>query len=357
MRFNRNQTQSSNLLSLQEQVANSITAAIRTVRGGGAAPVIHVATLNAEAEDFYLQGIYQAYLGTPDSTRKAIALFQAAIAKDPSFARAYLGIGDAELNLVSMTAETAGEGIPRLRTATQKAIDLDPNLGNAWGELGLTAYTWDWNWDKAEDDFRHALEHGAGAGTREDYGWGLATRGRFAEAHEQLQAAAEEDPLSIAPPFDEFFTYNFQRDVPGQKRMVAQMQRLRPNFPGGPALAVVAAVQQHDCATAGQQAELLNRKYPALAATQSVLAYAAACRNDRPATLLHIDRMQALKAPAYQLAIAWAMLHDKDKTIAELTRSADAHEGQILYLKYDPFFDEVRSDPRYLALEKRIGLL
>jgi len=353
------ETQSKNLLSLQEEVANSITAAIRTVRGGGggAAPVIHMATLNAEAEDFYLQGIYQSYLGTPDSTRKAIALFQAAIQKDPSFARAWLGIGDAELNLISMTAITAQQGLPSLREAAQKAIDLDPNLGNAWGELGLISYTWDWNWPKAEEEFHRALERGAGAGTRENYGWSLATRGRFAEAHEQLHTAAEEDPLSFAPPFDEFFTYNFERDFPGQKRMLARMDEMGPGFLGGHALAVVTAVQEHDCTTAKQQAQWLNRKYPSLAATQSVLAYAAACRNDRAAALEHIARMEALKAPAYQLAIAWAMLHDKDKAIAELTRSADAQEGQILYLRYDPFFDEIRSDPRYVALEKRIGLI
>lgn len=52
-----------------------------------------------------------------------------------------------------------------------------------------------------------------------------------------------------------------------------------------------------------------------------------------------------------------ALLDDKDKAIAALTRSADAKEGQILYLWFDPFFDEIRSDPRYEALEKRIGLI
>jgi hypothetical protein len=67
--------------------------------------------------------------------------------------------------------------------------------------------------------------------------------------------------------------------------------------------------------------------------------------------------MTALHSPTYQFAIAYALLHDKDNAIAQLVKSADAHEGQILYLKYDPFFDEIRSDPRYVALEKRVGLL
>ncbi|HEX4007618.1 MAG TPA: hypothetical protein VHX60_15690 [Acidobacteriaceae bacterium] len=55
------------------------------------------------------------------------------IAKDPSFARAYLATGNAELNLVSLTREQAEEAIPKVRAAAQKAIDLDPSLAEAWG--------------------------------------------------------------------------------------------------------------------------------------------------------------------------------------------------------------------------------
>jgi hypothetical protein len=67
--------------------------------------------------------------------------------------------------------------------------------------------------------------------------------------------------------------------------------------------------------------------------------------------------MQAQQAPHYQLAIVYALLQDADDAIAELNKCADAHEGQILYIKYDPFFDEIRNDPQYVALEKRVGLI
>ena len=67
--------------------------------------------------------------------------------------------------------------------------------------------------------------------------------------------------------------------------------------------------------------------------------------------------MIAMKAQAFQVAIAYALIHDADNTIAQLNKSADQHEGQILYIKYNPFFDEVRSDPRFVELEKRVGLM
>jgi hypothetical protein len=59
----------------------------------------------------------------------------------------------------------------------------------------------------------------------------------------------------------------------------------------------------------------------------------------------------------YQLALGYALLHDKDSALSNLEKSADVHEGQILYLKYEPIFDEIRSDARYIALEKKVGLV
>lgn len=350
------ETESNDLLAVQEDVATAIAGEIRQMRGGPA-PVIRTVTTNPEAHDLYLQGVYQFYLRTPDSTQKAIDLFQAAAAKDPSFARAYLGIGNAEINLVSMTRLTADEGMPRVREAAQKAIAVDPNLGEAWGMLGVATYSYGWDWQQAEEEYRKALRLGAGSGTRENYGWSLATRGRFPEAHTQLRMAAEQDPMSPAPPFNEFFTYNFERNVAGQREMIAEMMRVAPNFVGARGLTVVLAVQQHDCRTARTEADWVSANFPKLPVTYSILAYTAACERKREETLRNIAQMTKLGAPAYQLAIGYAMIHDRDHAMAELEKSADAHEGQILYLKYDPFFDEIRSDPQYVALEKRVGLL
>ncbi len=350
------ETQSDNLLALQEQVANSITAAIQQVRGGSPPP-IREPTANPQAHDLYLQGEYQLYLDTPASVTRSIDLFDQAVDIDPTFARAWLGIGRAELIATSLTAVTHQESIPRIRQTAQKALELDPTLGEAHTLLADVAYIWDWNWPQAEAEFRRALELGAGSEARARYAWALTTRGQFSEAHSQFHLAAEQDPLAVVPPFDEFFAYNFERNVPGQKQVLRRMLQLHPNFLGAHALTVVMTVEQHDCATARTEADWLLKTYPTLPATQSTLAYAAACMGDKPETLRRIARMTTLHAPAYQLAIAYALLHDTDNAIAQLSKSAGAHEGQILYLRYDPFFDEIRSDPRYTAIEHRVGLL
>jgi len=244
-----------------------------------------------------------------------------------------------------------------VRAAAEKAIELDPSLGDADGLLADLNYVWDWDWNGAEIEMRHAVDLGAGAEVRARYGWTLATRGRFAEAHEQLRLAAEQDPLSVLPPFDEFLTSYLERDQAGQQKAIDRLHQINPQFFGGLAWTLVGEMARHDCPAVLNNASRFAKTYPKLPVTETMLAFDAVCRNNKAKALEHIRQMETEKAPYYQLAIVYALLHDKDDAIAELTKAADAHEGQILYIKYDPFFDEVRSDPRYVALEKRVGLI
>lgn len=351
------EVESNDLLNVQSDVANAITAAIGQIRGGGSPPSIHVAMVNPEAHDLYLQAEYQYNLRTPDSLKKADQLFNAAIEKDPLFARAYLGIAYTGIAEDSLTTESQADTIPRARQAAEKALALDPNLGEAYGLLADVMYVWDRDWNQAEIEYRHALALVAGPEIRARYGWALATRGLFGEAHEQLRQAAEQDPLAITPPFDEFFAYNFERNVDGQKQVLKRMLQIRQDFLGAHALALVMEVEQHDCVEARQEAKWSEKTYPNVPVTQTMLAFAAACENNGPEALRRIKQMDAMKAPAYQIAIGYALLHDANDAIAQLNRAADQHEMQTFYLKYDPFFDEIRSDPRYISLEKRVGLL
>ena len=350
------ETQSSDMLAMQDEVATSITDAIGRIRGGSP-PVIRPPTTNSEALDLYLQGEYQLHLGTAASLPKAEDLFKTAIAKDPNFALAYLGIGYAEINATALTTETSAVSMPHVRQAAQKAIELDPNLGDAYGLLAVATYVGDWNWVEGEAEFKRALALGAKAPVLGQYGWSLATRGRFADAHEQFSEAAELDPLSGGVPYNEFFAYNFERNVQGELRALQRLKEIRPDSFGAPALTLVMAMGRDDCATVRANAGKFASTYPKLPLTQTMLAFDAVCRNDKAAAAEHIKKMAAEQAPHYQLAIVYALLHDTDDAMAELNKCADAREGQILYLKYDPFFDGIRNDPRYVALEKRVGLI
>lgn len=354
------EVQSSDLMSVQDDVAGAISTTIRQIRGG-TPPALHIATENPEAHDLYLQGIYQLNLRTPASIKQAISLFQSAADLDPKFARAYLGIATAEIGAVSITVESPAEGGSKALAAARKAIDLDPNLGEAHGILGSSLMLMNWDWNDADAEYRRALELGAGADTQARYAWGLAARGRFAESHEHFRIARELDPLSIIPLFDEFFTYNFEHDFAGADRDLQALEQLNPNFIGGHALRELNYVEQHRCDDAAPELAWVMQKYPSSSLAKFMSVLLAVCRGDRAAALRGMNEMAHWKGPdfasPYQLAIGYAMLHDKDNAIAQLQVSMDRHEGQVMYLKYDPAFDEIRSDPRYVAIEKRVGLV
>jgi Tfp pilus assembly protein PilF len=256
--------------------------------------------------------------------------------------------------------QPSASGIALSKQAAQKAIDLDSNLGEAHGLLASIAYTWDWDWPRSESEFRRAIDLGAGAETRARYGWSLATRGRFTEAHEQLRLAQDLDPLNNVAYFDEVFAYMFERNYSAEQHLLERMLQLSPDYVGSRIMQTDLDVVQHHCAEAISDAQVAAQRYPA-PVTKITMAMAQACGGNRKEALRLISEPE-VSTPAgftspYVLALVYATLDDRDSVIAQLQKSAEHHEGQILYIKYDPSFDNARTDPRFVALEKRVGLI
>jgi TolB-like protein/Tfp pilus assembly protein PilF len=342
------------LAGLQAQISQSVETALlkREVPAAATAQ-------NPEAHDLYLQASFQISRQTPDSLAKALELFQAAISKDPSYVDAYRGIARVEIGRVHYTAEAPLPAYQRARAALEKALSIDPNNAEALGALANADYLYFYDWPRAESEFRLAINHGAQAGTHSAYGWGLATRGRFDEARTQLQIAQNLDPLAAGPRFNLAMAYLLAHHFEDAKQEFhrASMDGISPldsQFMLG-----VIAYYERDCAKAAAQIGTLAGRFPA-AAENFGLALAAACAGRTSEARQDIANAEAAASKtfvsSYQLAMAEAAVGDREGALAALERSADAREGQILYLKYEPAFDSIRADPHYQALQKRIGL-
>ena len=349
------------VLDIQNRVSRAIVEDVRAqLSPEEKARLELVPTVNPEAQDLYLRAKYEAAKGTPDALRQSLDLFQQAAKKDPSYAPAYLGIGQSEFALIQLTAETPQDGIARAQAALQKALELDPHSGEARGTLALIAYTWDWDWPRAEKEFQLALKEGAPWLTQSRYGWALATQGRFEESRVHLQAAQDLDPLSTGPRINEMLALYLQRKYPEAGETLRGALEQNPNSVSTHILLGVVATVQGDCKEAEAQAEWTEAKFNS-PVSKALLAYASACRGERAKALQYLTEAAASKGPGYvspyQLALGYALLHDKASALSNLEKSAEVHEGQILYLKYEPIFDEIRSDARYVALEKKVGLV
>lgn len=352
------EARSDDMLSVQDEMARAIAVAVHGVGRDAPASAASLSTTNAAAHDLYLRANYQLSQRTTKSVESALNLLQAAIKLDPGYVSAYILIERCEIALIHYTVEPPKQGLDKAKEALETALRLDPHSADAHGEMADLAYVYDWDWPRAEREFRLALEQGGQATTHSFYGSQLATRGRFEEAQRQFRIAEDLDPLGMGPRFNQAMAFNLERRYADARRVLEGMLDINPNQWDVHLILGVIAFPQRDCATAESEFGIAAKMYQA-PVTQFGLALASACRGDEAGARRHLAEAEkgngAFVSP-YQLAMVYATLKDKDTAISYLEKSADAKEGQILYLKYEPLFDGIRSDPRFVALEKRVGL-
>ncbi len=318
-----------------------------------------VPTVDPEAHDLYLKASYQFAQQTPDSLRQSLALYQAAVAKDPTFAMAYLGFAQTEASLTQVTAAPPDEAVQNERVSLAKALAINPHLGDAHGLLASLAYYRDWDWPRAEKEFKAALAEGARGATEQRYGTSLITRGRFAEGTAHLQAALELDPLGKSPRVNQFYGLYFQRKYPEARQKLEETLASSPDWFAGHGLLALLAATEHNCPDAEKHAQWLSQKYPSPLG-DFLLSLASSCSGDQTKAREYLAHAASYKGQAfvspYQLALGYSYLGDKEVAMSYLLKSADIREPQVPYIKVDPLFDPIRSDSRYIALEKKIGL-
>jgi TolB-like protein/Tfp pilus assembly protein PilF len=320
-----------------------------------------IAAQNPEAHDLYMRAAYEMNLRTADSEKRAIALAQQAVERDPSFAQPYVIMAAGESQLNTLLAQSPHAGAQRALTDIAKALALDPQNSAAHAQRAYLAYTDQWDWPEAERQFRLAVSAGSHSSAENLYGWSLMTRGRFAEARQHLQNAAELDPLSLGPQLNQVSELMNERNYPEAKNKVESILRTAPANPVALYLASAIAFWQGDCPVATALGQKLMDLYPdALYARMSTVGANIVCGRPPGAKAAAADLLQ--KHPSayispYSVAAAYALERDADNAMSSLQKSAELHEPVILSLKVDRVFDSIRQDARFIALERRLGLL
>jgi TolB-like protein/DNA-binding winged helix-turn-helix (wHTH) protein/Flp pilus assembly protein TadD len=187
------------VFDIQNDISRSIVNELRLKIGRGQRRY----NTNLDAYDDYLQAgvlLNKTPGADSESIAASIPLFEGAIAKDPGFAPAYAGIGNAYAYL-SATPRTfsPGAAYPKMREACEKALQLDPLLPEAHACMGLV-YSRDCSWKDAEKSFLRALELNPNLSrSRQDFAlWVLTPQGRINEALDEIQTALALDPVSPA---------------------------------------------------------------------------------------------------------------------------------------------------------------
>jgi DNA-binding winged helix-turn-helix (wHTH) protein/TolB-like protein/Tfp pilus assembly protein PilF len=317
-------------------------------------------TNNAEAYKLYLEANY--IIGRDEkmsALEKSAEYYQRAIELDPNFATAYIGLE--QVYAVGFPPLTARQRILKARELALTALKVDPTLGEAYATLAATKYRLDWDWAGAEEDYKRAVELSPGdAFTHSKYGAFLVSQGRAGEGIPHIERAYEIDPTSIGVGYLLGVHLVYARRYAEAIDRFNNLLVLNPNLPtaySGLGFAYESQGKHAEAIEALEKAVKLQGD-PGSSAMWGWLGQAYALTGRRADALKAISELEKLQGrdPWGGEAIVYAGLGDKDRAFDCLDKSVEEHEWWAFFLKVDPGFDSLRSDPRFDELIRRTGL-
>jgi len=362
--------QLSNLLSLQGEIAQEIADEIELTLGDKpAVKTAHrpaVPAVSYEVYDLCLKGRYFWNERTEPDLHQAAGYFQQAIDKDPNYAPAYAGLAETLALLGTWQVVVPKEVMPKARATALKALQLDDTLADAHAALALIAEQYDYDWQTAEGEFRHAIQLDPGNATAHQwYAECLSFEGRFDEALAESARARQLDPLSLIITADEGMILYYARQY---DRAIEQFQTVRdiePNFPRTDTI-FFAYAEKGDFARAMSECEKTARRdhsenTPPVLAAEAYLYGRWGRTAEAQRSFAQFEKASKLY-PA-DAALPWVRLRvltglgRKDDVIALLRKSFDERTSTPISLKVDPLYDSLRSDPRFQGLLRRANLI
>src|SRR5262249_8857350 len=317
-------------------------------------------TSNTEAYRLYLLGMFHWNKFTEEGAKKSIEYFNQALEKDPNYALAYTGLAGA-YGILGQINLPPREAIPKSKAYVDKALALDDTLAEAHLGLAANNFFYDWDWKAAEQEFKRAIELNPSLAQAHDlYGQYLTTMGRFDEGGVALTGALGMDPLAPLPPQNLGLVYYYARRY---DLTVSESQKaldLDPNF-------FFAAVQigwaygQQGRYQEAISALLKSRGLPSgFAMATSELGYVYARSGRKAETQKMVEELKDKASheyiDPYFIAIIYVGLGERGQTFDWLDEAYEARSNFLPWVKVEPKFDSLRSDPRYADLVRRLGL-
>jgi serine/threonine protein kinase/Tfp pilus assembly protein PilF len=346
------------LFAVQEQIARAIATALSVRLTGSDVPtrLAPQPTEDFEAYQLYLKGQYFVTTRRRAELHRAVQYFVEATLRDPGFARAYAGLSSAYASLGIFGFERPRDVSPKARAAAERALALDPNLGEAHAALAHELMTYEWNWKASEESFKTAIALDPKyPQARISYAAFLWGRGRGEEALAQLRVMRELDPLSPTGLMS-------GRVYVSSRRPDEAIHDLQETLELNPRSDLALQLLGHAYLQKKMNDEAIDafRRAAALSGVRDSahLAYGYAVTGHRAdgkrliESLVASDRSRYL--PPFHIALAYAGLGDKDAAFRWLERAYDEHASFMDGLNVTPGFEVLRSDPRFAALLERM---
>ncbi|HEV2729389.1 MAG TPA: winged helix-turn-helix domain-containing protein [Terriglobales bacterium] len=329
-----------------------------TVRANHSASTHHV---NDKARELYLKGRYCWNRRTPDALARALKFFKLAIQKAPDYAQAYAGLADSYLLLGTWGHEALApvEAYPQAKAAAMHALGLDPNLGEAHASLAISLVACDWNFQAADEHYRHALELDPGYATgRQWYALHLCDLGKYDEAIVEMQTAERLDPLSLVIGTDLAHTFLVAGLYMRSLLQCRKVLELDPTFAAAHFQIGEAYLKMHMYGGAAEEFRRAMDLSGGNTKFKSNLAHLFGVVGKKQQALNILKEFEARSKRDFlhsaSVSSIYTGLDENDKAIAWLEDAYQQRcDPEILQW---PTFDNLRSDPRFRDIMHRIGV-
>ena len=315
--------------------------------------------LNSEAYQLYLRGRFHWNRRSPDDFRKAEKLFQQAIAIDSHYALAFTGLADCYSLLPIYDRGTlATETMPQAKTAILSALALDDNLAEAHASFGLILAIYDFDWLAAERQYMRAIELSPNSAvSHQRYGEMLVNVGRFEAGLVEARQAVDLDPLSQVANLALGIQLNSARRF---DEAIAQLQKtlkLGRNF-ADTNYFLFEAYANKELYKEAVTVYARQKRLDGESAIEVEALRGAFARDSWLGFLRHrIKSLEIQTRPATdEIASFCARAGDLDQAFAWLEQSFAARSARLTHLKVDARYDNLRREPRFEDLLRRVGL-
>lgn len=347
------------LLRLQDKITNQIVASMRTAITPNESDMLaRRNTSNEQAFEAYLRGRYYWNRRSGDELKKAVKFFEQAKTMDPNFALAYVGLSDTHQLLTEYFGAERSSSVGLARENVLKALELNPEIGEAHCSLAYLQAFYDWDFKTADSSFRKSLELSPNYPTGHQwYGEFLLAMGKNEEALVELKLARSLDPTSLIIQTDFVAYYYATRNFDAAINEAETIARNFPKFAFVRSLLAMAYLQKRDYDgfyKAAMEADEIYLPAPILETRRK--AYEAGGLDG----LFRLRYEQATNPPLsfyyndYQRALEALTAREYDAVFFWLGKSVAGKDRWAINLKQDPFWDPIRSDPRFDELLKKV---
>lgn len=353
-----------NMFAVEDSISQEVAKALELrLTGREQEQLTKRYTENSQAYQAYMRGRYLWGRRTPASVNESINYFRTAIGSDPRYALAYAGLAESYILLGSSgySQLPPREAMPKARAAAEHALAIDSTLAEAHTSLAYVRLIFDWDWHDSKREFDRALQLNPGDTTALHwYSHYLSAMALHDQSIATAKRALAINPVDLSLNEHLAWTYLMARQYEAAVEQCRKTLELEPNF----ALAhrrlgeAYLYQQQYPEAVAefqkGLQLSAGAIVYKALLGEAEALAGQTDEAREIVGDLEKSARRMYV-APS-TIAIVCVGLGDKDQAFQWLDKALGDRDDTLAYLKVDPTYDSLRSDPRWAALLRKLKL-